>query len=135
MAILSANAKLAGSIRTAVAVNDTVREKVEELMPGCGSELRDAYDKIVIVSKQIDTEVAEFVHNPLQCYMAAEAAVSTDKQFVTIARPASGKTTSFLLLANYLLEVDEDKTIKVIIFVEAGILHDQCSEKIAMFPN
>ena len=67
--------------------------------------------------------------------MAAEAAVSADNQFVTLARPAAGKTIAFLLLANYLLEVNKAVDVVAIICVEAGIIFDQCEEKIPFFTN
>ena len=67
--------------------------------------------------------------------MAAEAAVSADDQFVTLARPAAGKTIAFLLLANYLLEVNKAVDVVAIICVEAGIIFDQCEEKIPFFTN
>ena len=62
--------------------------------------------------------------------MAAAAAVAPQKQFVTLARPAAGKTFVFLLLANYLLEINPDKDVMAIIFVSKGIIYEQCNQKL-----
>ena len=86
-------------------------------------------------SKKIATAEPTYLHNALQCYMAAAAAVAPSKQFVTLARPAAGKTYVFLLLANYLLEANPDKDVVAVIFVAKGIIEDQCRIKLDFFTN
>ena len=62
-------------------------------------QVEDAYQKILAFATDFPKTNKHFVVYNNQIYMAAVAAATQHKQFVTIAAPGEGKTYVFLMLA------------------------------------
>ena len=67
----------------------------------------------------------DFIANPLQCWIAAQALASSSRIQMHLAAPGEGKTFAFLLLADMILSKDTTGTVKVIIYAAEPVIAHQ----------